>query len=189
MIYINTQARKIKEYSKYDIFESLMNASLTRHALFARLRGGQTQIRPPWSRQGTAFTDNCTLCGKCAAACPAGIIVKGHAGYPIVSFAEGGCTFCGACAEACQEDCFDRTAAPWDLKAAISDACVEARGVSCRMCEEACPSAAIAFRPRLGGGATASVRLTDCSGCGTCAARCPVNAISLAAPVQTEVTA
>lgn len=165
-----------------------MLVPVSRKQMFARLRGGPVQLRPPWAKDERAFTDACTACGACLAACPNNIITLGHAGYPIVDFLRGGCTFCGACAEACEAGSFlpaaravgTRTAlAPWPLKAAISAACVERKGVTCRMCEEHCETLAILFRPKQGGGSTPAVAPADCTGCGACVAACPVQAISI----------
>lgn len=158
-----------------------MTNQTTRRGLFARLRGGPEQLRPPWSRAEDVFVEACTQCGKCLAACPTGILTKGHAGYPIVDFTAAGCTFCGACATACEAGCFDREAAgrPWKLLARIAPSCVESKGVTCRMCEQACDAGAIRFRPKVGGGATAFILSGQCSGCGACVAPCPVKALSI----------
>lgn len=165
-----------------------MSAAVTRRALFARFRGGPPQLRPPWSRGEAEFTERCTQCSKCIAACPAKILSKGHAGYPIVVFGGAGCTFCGACAEACEAGCFDRADArpPWNMKASISSQCVEAKGIACRMCEAACEFSAIRFRPKLGGGSSPMISLTECTGCGACIAPCPVKAITVASPELLE---
>ncbi len=163
-----------------------MKNGTTRRELFARLRGGADQIRPPWSRGEGAFVDLCTRCGRCAEACPVEIVVKGHGGFPTVDFARGGCTLCHACVDACRDGCFDRSAPePWLLRAAIGDACVEERGVTCRMCEEACEARAIRFTPRRGGGSTASVCAEVCTGCGVCVQVCPVRAIAVTLPAPT----
>ena len=152
----------------------------SRRALFARFRGGPEQIRPPWTRREEAFQDACTLCGNCLSACPTGVLVKGHAGYPIADFSKAECTFCGKCADACKEPCFSpRDTKPWGLTAAISALCVEPKGVVCRVCEESCPANAISFKPKLGGGATPVVNLANCTGCGACVRPCPVRAISI----------
>ncbi len=152
----------------------------SRRALFARLRGGPEQLRPPWTGNEDDFLEACTRCGKCVAACPTGLIAKGHAGYPIVEFSRASCTFCGACAEVCEPACISRAPGPaWRLRARISQACVEPKGVTCRRCEEACDAAAIRFRPKLGGGATPSIDLELCTGCGACVAPCPVKAIAM----------
>lgn len=168
-----------------------MSSPLSRRAIFARLRGGPVQLRPPWSKAEGPFTDTCTQCGKCIAACPTGILSKGHAGYPIVVFNGASCTFCGACVQACPEDCFEPVVArpAWGLKAAISPACVETKGVACRMCQEACDRDAIRFRPKLGGGSTPVVARADCTGCGACVGPCPVKAISIDLPESMEATA
>lgn len=163
----------------HDVGSSMMSRS-TRRALFARLRGGPLQLRPPWSKAEDAFTDSCTQCGVCLDACPAQIIVKGHAGYPIVDFSRGGCTFCGACADACQAGAFEgRTRVPWTLHAAISSACIESKGVACRICGDACDASAIRFRPSLGGRSIACIDPAACTGCGACVVSCPVGAIAI----------
>jgi ferredoxin-type protein NapF len=129
-----------------------------------------------------AFAEACTLCNDCLAACPQKILVAGHAGYPIVDFTRGECTFCGACAQACEARCFQpRTERPWDLVAIIAETCVEAKGVSCRMCEDVCGVRAIRFRPAVGGRAQPILSAGDCTGCGACVGVCPVKAISIAA--------
>lgn len=75
-----------------------------------------------------------------------------------------------------------KAAAPADAHpdlARISDACVEAKGVSCRRCGEACDADAIRFKPVGGGRANAELSAALCTGCGACLPVCPVNAISL----------
>ena len=147
-------------------------------------------MRPPWSGSEEEFTESCTLCGECISSCPAKVITTGHAGYPIMEFSGAGCNFCGACADVCKPGSIDRRARakPWLLKAAISQACIEPKGVACRMCEEVCEVSAIRFRPRIGGGAVPSVGLVDCTGCGACVAPCPVQAISITAKDVVEAT-
>lgn len=161
----------------------------SRRALFARFRGGPEQIRPPWSRPETEFTEACTLCDACIGACPTGLLTKGHAGYPIADFARASCTLCGACADACKSSCFvARDLTPWSLKASIGSVCIEPKGVVCRICEESCPSAAITFKPKLGGGAVPQVDQSRCTGCGACVHPCPVKAIVMAAPSKETPT-
>lgn len=156
-------------------------AALSRRALFGRLRGGGVQLRPPWSRCEEVFTDLCTRCGDCIAACETKVIVSGHAGYPVVDFKQGHCTFCGKCRDACQSDCFEGsdTRAPWTLEATIDKGCVELGGVTCRICQDACEPGAILFRPMAGGRATPSVVLERCNGCGACVGACPVHAVTV----------
>lgn len=168
-----------------------MQTGVSRRSLFARFRGGPLQLRPPWSRDELTFTDRCTQCGACAKACPTGLIKGGHAGFPIVDFKDAHCTFCGACREACRDGCYTSDGGEaWSLRAAVSTACVEPKGVSCRMCQDACEVSAIRFRPMIGGGASPEISLDDCTGCGACVLPCPVNAISVSNPVTVtaEVT-
>ena len=63
--------------------------------------------------------------------------------------------------------------------AQIGESCVEAKGVSCRRCGEACDADAIHFKPIGGGRNTAVLADTLCNGCGACLSVCPVNAITL----------
>ena len=166
-----------------------MTARISRRTLFGHLRGGGEQQRPPWSRPDEAFTDSCTLCGDCLTACPTGVLVKGHGGYPIVDFGKSHCSFCGACRDACRAACFIAGASgkdvpPWNLKAVIGASCMETAGVTCRVCEGACETSAIRFRPRLGGGSSPSISSKDCTGCGACVGACPVRAIEITDRVQ-----
>lgn len=164
-----------------------MAAAMNRRELFAKLRGGPQQTRPPWSKPEGEFTERCIRCSACADACPEHIIVPGHAGYPIINFSHGGCTLCGACALACTSGCFEGSdnPSPWTLKASIGSSCIEIKGIVCRMCEESCAAGAITFRPRPGGRAQGIIDEKLCTGCGSCVAICPVKAIT-ASPKTTE---
>lgn len=166
-----------------------MAASFSRRDLVGKMLGSAPAIRPPWSVLDAVFTEQCTLCGACLTACPTGLLTKGRAGYPVADFSKGSCTFCGKCAGACQASCFvaDRSLPAWEVRAVVSAGCVEPKGVSCRMCEEACASAAIRFKPAPGGRTTIEISQA-CTGCGACLGTCPVAAISMAA-VSQEVTA
>lgn len=166
-----------------------MTAELSRRALFARLRGGGAQLRPPWSRSEAEFTERCSQCGNCFEACPTGVVVRGHAGFPIVDFTKAHCTFCGACAAACKDGCFDTTEgrAAWSIKAAIGDGCLEPKGVACRVCQDACEPSAIRFKPQLGGRSAPFLDGDSCTGCGGCVASCPVSAISVVKDRSTMV--
>ena len=146
------------------------------------LRGGSLAqpVRPPWAREG--FTDLCTRCQRCVAACPERIIVRGDAGFPALDFNRGECTFCGACADACPEPVFDREqSAPWRARAVIAETCLTARGVVCRSCRDACPAEAVSFDFAPGHVARARIEAERCTGCGACVAPCPASAIRIEA--------
>lgn len=161
-----------------------MSASLSRKYLFGGAWNGRGDpIRPPWSFPDARFTDNCTICGDCIAACPQSILVKGRAGYPVVDFSHGACDFCGACREACREPAFfERERSPWEIAPRFGDECLSSRGVTCRVCSEWCDARAIRFRMEVGGGARPDLAISDCTGCGACIPACPVQAIQMENP-------
>ena len=151
--------------------------SLSRRAFFARAAGSAPPpLRPPWIREET-LRSLCTSCGDCAKACPEEIIAIGAKGLPALSFAEAGCTFCGRCAEACPEEgLFDRSLDPaLPATAEIGPDCLNAQGVLCQSCRDACGYRAIRFPPLPG--SAAEIDSAACTGCGACLPSCPVGAI------------
>lgn len=136
-------------------------------------------IRPPWSTEETVSA-HCSSCGRCADACPENVIVIDQGGRPGVAFGTAECTFCGACAAACPEPVFatfDET--PWHLRAEIGTECLLNRAVLCRGCADACETQALRYDMRGGPVGTLHLVPSDCTGCGACAAVCPVGAIHL----------
>lgn len=158
-----------------------MSDTSRRNFLRGKLAAHKAQQRPPWALAEERFTQACTRCGDCARACPTRIIRQGDGGYPAVDFGIGECTFCGDCVRACPSQALqqDPQAAtpPWQILAAIGDACVAKKGVECRICGEQCGSGAITFPPQRGGISTPHLAVDRCTGCGACVAPCPVSAI------------
>lgn len=145
------------------------------------LTGGR--LRPATGNYPPGVTDaslrNCTGCGDCAEACPTAIIVM-RDGVPCLDFLQGECLFCGRCAERCPERVFppeppDR----FDHRAAIDADCLAVNFVDCQACRDACPSNAIAFRPRIGGPFLPVLDAETCTGCGACVSVCPTQSIAM----------
>lgn len=145
------------------------------------------RIRPPWSGEAR-IAAACTGCGACAEACPQGIVRLGEDRLPFLALSAGECTFCAACAAACPEPVFapglDPAAPPaaataFSHRAAIlAEDCLAAAGVHCQSCGDACPEAAIRFRPRIGGPPLPELSVPACTGCGACIATCPAGAVA-----------
>lgn len=153
---------------------------LARRGFFRGRPRPKAENRPPWALPENAFIDRCTRCNDCLKACPTGILIAGDGGYPRVEFQRGECTFCGDCVSACQPAALQREgdAPAWSLKAQIGDACLPRQGVECRVCGDFCDTRAIRFIPRIGGSPLPELDLSQCTGCGACAAPCPANVIT-----------
>ncbi len=148
----------------------------------------QHETRPPWAQTEPQFSNLCTRCGDCISACRAEILTTGASGFPIIDFREGECSFCRACVEACSTSALrvnDDQSACWTYKATISNRCLAAHGVECRVCGERCPTGAVKFRAAIGGIARLSFDESICNGCGACAAPCPADAITIQEPAET----
>lgn len=168
------------------------NASRRRFLLGRRPENGRP-VRPPWALAEELFTDVCNRCMACAEACPQGILVQGADGYPEADFTERGCTFCGECVTACKPAALVRGVGdgawrPWPHRAIVGERCIAKSGTVCRTCADACNHGAIRVTLMQGGRASPEISAADCTGCGSCRAVCPVQAIALA-PVPTTGTA
>lgn len=165
-----------------------MAVSASRRALLRGYRQPLAiEFQPPWT--GDDFTDVCTRCGDCVAACPEQVLAPGDGGFPQVVFRGEGCTFCGECVDSCGEPVFDLGREPFQWRAEISNRCLALNDIHCQSCQDACEPGAIRFRPRLGKPPEPVVSSDICTGCFACAAVCPQDAISLPLPAQSpEVT-
>lgn len=154
-----------------------------RQFLRGELRARKRPLRPPWALSEAAFTLRCTRCGACREACPQGIIKGGSGAFPRLDFARNGCTFCGECAMACEPGALRRGTQggvpPWSLVAQVAQSCLATNGIVCRLCGERCEPRAIEFKPQVGGRAVPAIDLRLCTGCGSCAGICPVDAIAM----------
>ncbi|ODT01964.1 MAG: ferredoxin-type protein NapF [Mesorhizobium sp. SCN 65-20] len=162
-------------------------AAITRRSFLTGREARSTTIAPPGVRGG--WLAACTGCGACVEACPTSIIGLVEA-RPALDFSTGECLFCGECASVCPEPVFDPVAArTFCHVVAISDACLTHSGVACMTCRDACPEAAIVFRPRIGGPFVPELKASACTGCGACIAPCPAGAIAVSQPTGEAVHA
>ena len=63
--------------------------------------------------------------------------------------------------------------------ARVADGCLEAQGIVCQACRDACPAGAVRFFPIAGGFARPAIEPARCTACGDCLPACPANAIAL----------
>ncbi len=146
-------------------------------------RKGKTLIRPPWAKQESDFISKCdSSCRACVDACPEKIIVIGRGKYPQIDFSKGECTFCEHCVDSCNYDALEKldSGQAWTHKAVINmDQCITQQSVVCRSCSEICETAAIQFKPVIGGVSSPELSTDLCNGCGACIKVCPSNALSI----------
>jgi len=149
-----------------------------RNLLRGRADSATLPLRPPGAIRETLFTDQCTTCGECIAACPEHIIINGSAGYPEVDFRQGECTFCSRCIETCAEGALvHEVQPPWRLELQLTDSCLAKRQVVCQTCGDTCEAEAIRFLPLPGVVAIPVIDQDVCTGCGACIAACPHDAL------------
>lgn len=135
-------------------------------------------IRPPWALDETAFLSRCDGCGACLRACPGGLLGTDARDLPARIVGAGECDWCGDCAAACPSQALDRQLGRQQLSlASIAGACLNASGVHCSSCRDACPERAIAPPPaRL---EAPRIDADRCTGCGACVPVCPTSVVNL----------
>ncbi|MBT3196128.1 MAG: ferredoxin-type protein NapF [Gammaproteobacteria bacterium] len=154
------------------------------------ISGRRQPLRPPWAIDEYAFTETCTRCDHCIKRCPEGVLIAGAGKFPVVEFSRGECTFCGECVTHCEPQalCFeaeDKPGKPWDLEIRLGHSCIAQKGVVCQICGDQCLEQVFRFRPRVGGAVQMEMEADQCTGCGSCIAPCPVDALTLH-PRQSE---
>ena len=169
-----------------------MDQNLSRSALLrGQWRSAKPPRRPPWALvDEAAFAAACTpSCGgRCVEACPENILTLARDGRPQIQFKRGECTFCAACVDICPSGALTRQGdtEPWSLTARIAETCLSIAGVTGRSCGDACGEDAIGFQLGLNGTARPTVDGETCTGCGACVRPCPVDAITMQAPVPAK---
>ena len=155
----------------------------SRRALFrGQLRPPRASHRVPWMVDD--FMDVCQRCDDCIRACEPGVLRRADGGFPSIDFQRGGCEFCAACVAACEHGALDSSddRPAWRLTARIGEGCLDARGITCRTCGDACETRAIRFQLAVGGRALPTLDPSLCNGCGSCIALCPVHIIEIEEP-------
>lgn len=154
-----------------------------RQLLRGKLSNNRAEIFPPWSIETNLFLQKCTRCDACIKRCPQQILSRNNLGYPVVDFTQRGCTFCTECVDACSNGSLSLAefigTDPWTLKAFITEACVNFKGVVCHMCSGSCGENAIKFSVRHSATATPEIDWPSCTGCGECYRSCPQRAIQI----------
>ena len=156
-----------------------MQTGLSRREFLTR-KPRPAVMRPPHAVAEADFGALCDGCGACLDACPEAIIVIGADELPRLDLSYEGCTFCAACMDACPMGALDAGAARlWTWKADIGATCLSFIGITCRTCGDACEAEAIRFRLQPGGRDVPLLDHDACTGCGTCKAICPVDAVRM----------
>lgn len=155
-----------------------MTSQTSRRAFLRGAFAEKDALRPFGSVADDLFTDICTKCGDCSAACPEAVISADRDGFPVFDPNLGACTQCGVCVIVCETGALTE-GQPWLWKANAKAACLSLNGVQCRTCQDFCDAGAISFRLQTGGISEPQINLDLCVGCGGCASSCPIGAIEL----------
>jgi len=164
-----------------------MNPS-RRQLLTGRIAKPAPEFRPPWTVEAR-LAALCTRCGDCARACGEGIIDM-SGGLPRIRFGGRECTFCGDCASACTVGVFaDVTERPWPVTVELGADCLLHAGIACRVCTDACDTAALRFDLRVRPVGAITINAEACTGCAACLPSCPTASLTLHDARMTETAA
>ena len=134
-------------------------------------------VRPPYNSDESLFHNECSKCdAKCSTVCEEDIIKIAKDKTPYLDFSLSGCTFCEECVKACEYGVLSlENSQTIDTNIYIDKkSCVSWEGVMCYSCKEPCLDNAIDFK------AMFMPEINDnCTACGFCIARCPVQAIKI----------
>ena len=134
-------------------------------------------LRPPYFNDESLFQSECHKCeAKCATVCEEDIIKIAKDKTPYLVFTPNGCTFCDECAIACEFEVL-HVEHKQNINAEITinqDKCISWHHTMCFSCKDPCLDKAIDFK------AMFMPTINDnCTACGFCMYRCPVDAIDI----------
>ncbi len=147
----------------------------------------ETPVKPAGSISVKRFSQHCTGCQLCVAACPNGVLGPStkleSLLQPEMSFERGFCRpECTRCSEVCPAGAIqkitreEKTAIRAGHAVWVKQNCLPAKdGVSCGKCAKMCPSGAITMVPMEEGSNVMIPALNSerCIGCGACEYYCP----------------
>jgi len=147
-------------------------------------------IRPPGALPEAQFRTVCVRCGECMRACPTNTLqpiwlLAGLEGIfsPVMTPRQGACaTNCNVCGKVCPTGAIRDLPLIEKQHAKVGTAWINRRNClvweqdkKCLVCDECCPYKAISLRPVAGLSHLAPFVLANqCSGCGYCENKCPV---------------
>lgn len=142
------------------------------------------KLRLPYFCEYDLFESVCTKCStkSCLNVCETNIIKLGVDGVPYIELNESGCTYCTKCASACDGGMLSSTSTNrLNCDFVINNNCLSKNGVMCFSCKDACYDNAIifdgVFNPNIN---------KNCTSCGFCISRCPIEGIDIVAKEKNE---
>ncbi len=148
-----------------------------------RMVGPQRLLRPPGALPEIGFLAACTRCGDCIPVCPVHAIIRAPtdaglaAGTPYINVQSQPCIACVdmPCAAACPTEALSVPARGWEgyrlgTVEFVPERCVTYRGVTCRVCADACPVGEAALAMDEDGHPV--LKAEGCVGCGSCVRAC-----------------